>query len=954
MDSNDLPFTNHPAGRQKHFHMGLLLFRVLLVVFVTAGPASSEPIVSGVSVDIDTSRFSSPHLERMARSLVYVRPHSPYNREDLEQSLHALRTCGRFETVEFDSTWVARDSVSFNVRLVPYLIISSIRISGAYPLFRSSILKTITIQPGDPLKESELHRQKDLLVRLFALEGFESPTVMLHVHPKDEKSRNGRVVLGISIKRGESARAIDFVISGNRALSNAALKLRMQTWRSSVLPGELGRFVRERFEQDIRELTAYYRRKGFVEIDIGTKIVPQSNPNRLRIIMRIHEGPMYHVEFKGNARLSDRSLERENPLPEYGNVGDRGLRRFARNIELRYRRMGYLEPRIGYTTELNESPRKNPVRTVTFIVEEGLRPIVQSIRLEGATVFTREDLGTHLLTVQQGLFQRGTYKEETLAEDIVALRALYRNRGYLQVRIDPDVSWSRESTGVEVVLGIHEGVQSVVREASVRNLGPDGPDLREIHLETRPGEPYREYLVHSDAATLSTVGSERGYPHAKVVPNVLFNDDSSSVTVNYDFTPGPFVKIGNVFYTGAFRTHRDILQQRFDLTTGDTLILSELLRAQERLRNLPVLKSTSFKSIGLAEKRDTVHLFVTANEHAKYLLQSGGGFQSDRGFFLNTKLTNRNLLGKNKRAWIEGEIGQTVQRAKIGLLEPRLLREHLSASIDAGWERETEFGKSFGTVAWGVNTGLNRRWSPTLSSGLSLRYERRSVFTRGDTVSTDAPADTAKERSRNALILGPSARYDTRNSLIRPRSGSFLSITTDFSKGIRNPLEDYMRIKLEAKTYFTPEKNDWLTLALAARTGHIVSYTGKQSQGDVPADRLFFLGGTGSVRGFQPNLLEVRDGTDEAEGFPSMLSATIEPRFSIGNKFELPIFLDLGSLSNDPDDLFSSDIRLTTGGGLRYMSPIGPVGVLYGIEATPPRSGRKRSHNVHATVGYSF
>ncbi len=930
--------------------IGTLIF-FLLTAFPGI-PAASH--VSRVSIHIDTSRFRSPDLREMAESLVYLRAGTPFAPPVLEQSLQALRTCERFETVLVDSTRHGKDSLAFHFTLEPYPVISSIRISGAYPLFRSAVLRTLTLTPGDVLKQSELSNQKELLMRLFALEGFDTPTITLAVHPENEGGTGKGVVLNVRIERGESARVIDYIVSGNRTISNAALKLRMHTWRSSILPGELGRFVRERFRADIESLTELYRKRGFAEVDITTKVVPQETPNRLRIIIRIHEGPRYRISFSGNQRLSDRALERESPLVEHGNIGDRGLRQYARNIELRYRRIGYLEPGVSFKTKLVDQPGRSPVRSVTFLVREGPRPAMDSVQLKGVTVFTREELGTHLLTVEQGLFQRGTFREETLAEDIFALRALYRNRGYLQSRVTADVEWNPESTGVNVTLVVHEGTQSVVKGVSVHTVDPGGPDLGDIKLETRPGEPYREYLVHADASALSTSGSDQGYPHIRVDPTVSFNDDSSSVIVRYDVRTGPFVRVGKVFFTGTFRTDETILRRRLGLTSGDTLILSDILSSRGKLQELSILDSVSIRSIGLAEKRDSVHLFITAREQNTYLLETGGGFQTDRGFFLMSRLTNRNLFGKNKRAWLEGEVGQTKQLTKIGLLEPRLFREHLSASVDAGWERETEFGKSFGTVGWSINTGLNRRWSQTLSSGLSLRYERRSAFTREDRISGSFPADTSKERSRNAVILGPSARYDTRNSLIRPRSGFWLSVLTDFSKGIDNPVEDYVRVKCEAKTYLTPDELDWITLAVAARTGHIVTYTGKQSEGSVPADRLFFLGGTGSVRGYEPNLLEVREGTNEAKGFPSMLSATIEPRFSIGNKFELPVFLDLGSLSEGPEDLFGSDIHLTAGGGLRYMSPIGPVGVLYGIEVTRPRSGRDRSQNVHATVGYSF
>jgi outer membrane protein insertion porin family len=123
----------------------------------------------------------------------------------------------------------------------------------------------------------------------------------------------------------------------------------------------------------------------------------------------------------------------------------------------------------------------------------------------------------------------------------------------------------------------------------------------------------------------------------------------------------------------------------------------------------------------------------------------------------------------------------------------------------------------------------------------------------------------------------------------------------------------------------------------------------------VPDDQLFFLGGTNDVRGFAENLL-LRDAEGDAVGGRNALFTSLEVRFDLGGNFELTSFYDLGSLQDEDnrsgDSHRGDSVRSAVGLGLRYHTPIGPIGLLYGHKLG--RESGEDAGRLHFSIGYTF
>jgi outer membrane protein insertion porin family len=77
-----------------------------------------------------------------------------------------------------------------------------------------------------------------------------------------------------------------------------------------------------------------------------------------------------------------------------------------------------------------------------------------------------------------------------------------------------------------------------------------------------------------------------------------------------------------------------------------------------------------------------------------------------------------------------------------------------------------------------------------------------------------------------------------------------------------------------------------------------------------------------------------------------------ELRYNVTRALQLASFLDLGNVFLQIRDVDLGELRRSTGLGLRYRTPIGPVRLDWGY-VLDHRPGEPRSH-WHLTIGHAF
>jgi outer membrane protein insertion porin family len=554
-----------------------------------------------------------------------------------------------------------------------------------------------------------------------------------------------------------------------------------------------------------------------------------------------------------------------------------------------------------------------------------------------------------MLTRLPGVFHKGQLALDTLEEDMRAIRSLYMARGFLnilatyQIDFDPN----RESARIHVTL--EEGDQVLVGDIGISGLLSVSLEQARSVMKLRPGEPFRPYMVESDRNALSELISETGRPRVQIRESVNNTPKENRADIHYDVEEGPEVVTGRVRFAGNFRTRESVLENEITLKSGEPFRLAQLLKDQARLRDLGIFDSVRFELFGLSEGEPVVDVLITVEERKPYRIETGVGYETEKGTFFHTKLADINFMGADIDAWIAGEISEIGYEFSSDITDPTLLDTRFSGSLGVYAEEVSEFNQAYGTRSVGVTASIRRKFNPVWETGLIFLLENRSVFSAdGEPLVgvSDEFGQPLEESKRSFYSAAPYIQYDSRDSRIRPKSGGYANISVEPVRGIDSDLDHFMRYKGDFRYLISPFSR--LTLATMLKSGYIRPMN---DSGMVSTDQLLYLGGASTVRGYDENLFRYSELGDPVGGRFS-LCGSLENRIDLTGNLELALFVDAGKLGEFQVDGISDDVRFSVGIGLRYITPVGPMGIMYGHKLD--REPGESSGRFHIAIGYTF
>ena len=912
-----------------------------------------EKKIGRIDIQILGVKGDTRSWESIARDLIQLSPLDVYGPDRMAQAIDRLRESNIFLSIHVPDPTMTAQGVDIWFELVPYGRIKDIKVYNAFPLFEREVFNVMTLYNGDAFIAEALGEQSKRVITLFKKQGFIDPGVTLSAQ-QDEA--DGNYVLSVHIDKGDFLRVNTVAIKGNDHFSSSRLKLRIKVWKSSVLFGSARRFVQKELDKDVKNIMAFYRKKGFADVHVSAEAIKNLAEKTVDVILHVEEGPQYKIVFDGNDVFWDYTLKREMTLSRDGNKNNFALRKSVRKLEQKYNQKGYPDVRITSAVKAS-SPSQPPIKKgtlkqVTLAIDEGDQYRVSKMEITGNQSIPKEEILKSVLTRESGGWNSGIYVAKTLDEDINTIRSLYLKEGFSQTRVDRQVkvlsvpdSAGKKRKQVELLLVIDEGIQTRVDQVQFKGLSVLSHEVAIGLISLTPGQPFRGYMIENDEVRLRQRISESGYPKSKVTTAIEFSPDRSRVNLTYTIAQGPYMRVGQIYYVGNFRTKESIFADEMEVFPGEPVSLVKILESRRNMMDVNALDSVRFRTIGLKNNAEEVDIIVEVEEKKPYFFEMGTGYDTERHFYLNSKVGDHNFLGQNLDLQVEGEVSQIGYKGEISLLKPRFLSSRILSSTRLFGEKQEEFNKDFGTRSYGVSQNFSRPFfSQKVMLNLGLTYEFREQYS---TIFQLLTLDEAEQyESRHIIVASPGIVYNTTDSYVRPKKGTLSSFHVDVSSGIDNDLDNFIKCTLDTRYYYT--LLDPLVLALRGRYRIVQPYG---SNINVPEDQLFFLGGTSSVRGFDENLL-LYDTAGKAVGGQESILGALEARYDLGLNLEFSAFYDIGAVRKIQSKSGSEAFRDSIGIGFRYMTPIGPIGLLYGWKLDPMPG--ENAGSFHFSMGYTF
>jgi outer membrane protein insertion porin family len=605
------------------------------------------------------------------------------------------------------------------------------------------------------------------------------------------------------------------------------------------------------------------------------------------------------------------------------------LERAEQEIKRQYLSRSRYAARITSTV----TPLERNRVAVTMAIEEGEAARIAQIRILGNSQFTEKQLLDQISlstpTWLSWYTKSDRYARERLASDLEALRSFYLNRGFLEFSVDStQVSIGSEREDVFVTISISEGERYTVtgHRFSGNTLGRDDELDRLFRL--RAGETFSgEKLVESTRAMADLYG-QVGYAFANVNALPEIDREKREVFFNIAVDPGRRSYVRRIEISGNTRTRDQVIRRELRQFEGAWFDSDRIRLSRARLGRLGYFANVSIETVPVPDAPDQIDLNVIVEERPTGAFMIGVGFSSTDNFILTTSLNQQNFLGTGTSLGIELNTGRTQQALAIRSVDPYFTADGISRTLDASRRvvnaRQLNLGDyELTTSSLGVGFGIPYTEIDRIRLGAA--YELNELD-----LGVDAPARYRKYvddfgPSSYALLGTLGWSRDTRDSSLTPTRGFLLSASGEVTLPVGNLR--YARTQLVGQ-WFRPLTRDY-TLAFGGDIARGWPIDGR----NYPVFKNYYAGGIGSVRGFEGNSIGAReDGTPLGGRTRMVLSSELLfplPGTGTDRSIRLFGFFDIGSVFVDQPNV--DELRASTGLGLNWLSPIGPLKLSIGV-----------------------
>lgn len=549
--------------------------------------------------------------------------------------------------------------------------------------------------------------------------------------------------------------------------------------------------------------------------------------------------------------------------------------------------------------------------------------------------------------------------------DIVHLYDYFSDQGYFKVRIDTMLQFKDSARFVDISISVAVGERSMIDTLSMLGLDGLNPDLRSQITQDgliKPGDPYSKQLIIDEQNRILRLLHSNGYPLAKLEGGSQRRYASTNnITVTLQFNPGEKYIFGEVEIVENYSpVDSDIIVRQLDFEKGQIYNEEKRNSSEQNLNRLGIFETASIKpsfivdssgipvvpiliSYSTLEMQEVTPEFLVLSENNELFSTGLGLGYKHRNFFggaRNFSITARARINRIQELDLNGALTNGLSEPSLfskadiqsQLIFPYFYSNKTSASITLTAEAEKQpdytlntlraklaFNTKLATYTNGITELSIERVDPKFKDAQKLRVE-----------------DTTKQFN---VIEAFTLQRNKTNNIFSPTSGFFHSATIEEAgvaskivDGFNLPYSEYVKVSFLVKHFFSGEFSQSHVFAMKLQGGIAQLYNTANTT-PVPLPRRFFVGGSGSVRGWKDKQLAAFG--DSLKGGNIAFEGSLESRsqlFPNGGKFFVlnldnlwsVLFLDFGNTWNKVGDVDLEQVAFAVGFGLRYETFVGP------------------------------
>ena len=594
---------------------------------------------------------------------------------------------------------------------------------------------------------------------------------------------------------------------------------------------------------------------------------------------------------------------------------------------------------------------------LTFTVTEGGPSKIKEIRITGNQNFSEDTLKDQFNLDVGGWLSWYTksdrYSRTKLNADLESLRSYYLSRGFLEFRIDStQVAISPDKQDISIAINVTEGERFVVSGVKLEGNYLGKEDEFKALVKIGLGQPFNAETVAETNKAFTDYFGKFGFAFARVDARPEIDRLTNRVNFVLIAEPSRRAYVRRINVAGNNRTRDEVVRREFRQLESAWYDGDKIKLSRDRVDRLGFFTEVNIDTQEVPATTDQVDLTVNVVEKPTGSVSLGAGFSSTEKVALSFGIRQENAFGSGNYLATEINTSKYNRTIVVSTTDPYFTPEGISRTIDV-FHRTTRpyLGdlNAYSLVSSGAGMRFGVPFSEIDTVYFGVNLEQTSIRPGNNLPNAYVEYMQQFGYTSTSLPFTIGWSRDGRDSALVPTRGILQRFNSDLSA---SGDARYVRTNYQIQQY-TPLTKKY-TLALNADLG----WGQGLSNRPYPLFKNYFVGGLGSVRGFQQSTLGPSDSTNSLFlGGPKKIVMNAElmaPFPGAGNDRTLRLFAftDVGRAFGENEKIKLSELRSSIGVGLSWISPMGPLRFSYALPMR--RQVADKIQRLQFQIGTSF
>ncbi|OGS28198.1 MAG: hypothetical protein A2297_05355 [Elusimicrobia bacterium RIFOXYB2_FULL_48_7] len=534
------------------------------------------------------------------------------------------------------------------------------------------------------------------------------------------------------------------------------------------------------------------------------------------------------------------------------------------------------------------------------------------------------------------------FNETALQQDIRRVANYCKNEGFFDATASYTLKY--ENRSVDILITATEGLPYYVESTTV-TINDSAPPVIVQALENKvtikTGEIFKIGQFDETKKEFNDYLKKSGYGAASVAGKVIIDRTARTIAVVIPVITGPVQYFGGTaIKNNTYVKSGDIMAQ-VSFREGDKFLADELENTRMNIYGLNLFKTVTVNPV--ISTGTVIPVEINVTEKSKRSIKLGLGYGAEDNFRVSAGWTRYYLADEPRTLTLSAKNSSIISNFTASLAQPFFMNRKTGLTGTLSLDREDI--TSYTNEKLTLLAKVDRKYFESLHAftGYSLEMDR-PVNIKVD-ISEEIKATLPdKLYLISGVLFG--ASYNTIKTLL-PENGVFYSIFLEQASYLLGSEIDYTKGVAEGQNF--AKISDNLVFAARVKYGVILP---QRDTAEIPIFKRFFSGGGASVRGYGFHEIGPVDIYGTPLGGHYLFEYSVELQQHLSTKSNLVAFLDAGEVHNTA--FIASELKYGTGLGLRYATPIGPLGFDAGFPLNPGNSVDLNQYRLYFSLGQAF